>query len=220
MRFISSLVTQGSGVMGNLVVEKNGVIRTRNIPTNPATAFQTAVRTALAAAAQAWRDILTGVQRVGWNSYAATVVKKDVLGKNKVISGIDCYVAYSAAATQGGGAPISAPPALTGLAACPAVTAVVVDDSANTATFTFADVVSDVLTLNLSLSPGPVSHGRASYAGPYRFHSAVAATGTTSVVFTGVTVPVTGQQLGWRLKGWDDIGRVTNDQDGLTTVVA
>lgn len=219
MKYLSALVTQGSGVMGNLVVEKNGVIRTRKIPANPNTPAQSAARARITSFATSWRDFLSDAQRLAWNAYATTVSRTDALGKPVKLSGIDLYVAANAVDTLGGVGPFAAAPTTDGALLLPAVESVVADDSANTITFTFADVVGSSTHVNLSLSPAPVSPGRASYNGPFRLTQNQPGTGATTVVFTGFA-GLTGEKFGWQLQAYDDEGRLARKQSGLTTVVA
>src|SRR3954466_14279907 len=168
MKFISTLVTQGSGVVGNLVVERNGVIRNRNVPATPRSVLQAAVRATLALYAQSWSDTLTPAERVGWNAYAATINRTDVLGKPVKLSGISAYVSSNAALTEAGGTPVTVRPVNDGGLALPAITSVVLDDSANTLIFTFAADITSAQTIIVSLSPASVSLGRSKYSGPYR----------------------------------------------------
>lgn len=220
MRYISALVTQGSGVMGNLVVEKNGVIRTRNVPSNPNSIAQQARRATMASLSQAWRDELTQLQRDGWNAYATTVNRTDALGKPLVLSGIDCYVGGNAAGALASLPRVDDAPIQTGGISLPGLVSAVLDDSANTLILTFATAVPDSLTANLFLSTGPVSPGRSVFSGPYRYHSSIGTTAITTITFTGVTVPTTGQKIGWRVACVDDNARTSKSISGLTTVVA
>lgn len=220
MKFRSTLVDQGSGVLGTLVVEKNGVMRTRNIPANPNTSFQQERRAVITDFAVQWRDTLSQPERDAWNAYAATVSRKDVLGKDVKLSGINVFVAGNAVGALVGMAAITTAPVTVGSLAIPQVTNVVIDDSANTAIFTLAADASITEHYALFLSPDPVSPGRSSYQGPYRFHSGQDGAGSPTLTFAGVTGLVAGQKFGWRLACVDDEGRVAKAQTGLTLVVA
>lgn len=220
MRYVSSLVTQGSGSLGNLVVEKNGVIRNRNIPSNPNTVLQAAVRATLTSLSTAWRDHLTDTQRANWNAYAATLNRKDTLGKTLKVSGISAFVGGNCALIQGGEGPaVDDAPSTTGSLSLPAVTNVVADDSANTIAFTFAAAVPNTTFVSLFLSPANVSPGRSSYAGPYRYVTTTNGSGTTTITYAH-PVTATGVKLGWRIIGFTDDAKVSADQTGLVKTVA
>lgn len=220
MKYLSALVTQGSGVLGNLVIEKNGVIRNRNVPANPNSAFQQQRRAAMTDFAVQWRDTLTDPQRTAWNAYAATVSRTDVLGKPVKLSGIDTFIAANCAGALVGMAVITTAPVTVGSLSVPQVTTVVIDDSANTAVITLADDAQITEHYALFLSPVAVSPGRSKFTGPYRFHSGQDGAGSPTLTFAGVTGLVAGQKFGWRLACVDDEGRVARAQAGLTTVVA
>lgn len=219
MRFLSSLVTQGSGVLGNMVVEKNGVIRNRNIPANPRTPAQSAARSAVTSFATSWRDFLNDGQRAAWNAYASTVSRTDSLGKPVKLSGIDMYVAANAVDSLGGVGPFANAPTTDGSLLLPTVLSLVADDSANTIVVTFADTIPSSVHVNLSLSPAAVSPGRSSYTGPFRLNQNQPGTGASTITFTGLTF-TTGQKVGWQLQAYDDEGRLARKVSGLTTVVA
>lgn len=220
MKFRSTIVDQGSGVLGTVVVEKNGVMRARNIPANPDSATQQQRRAVVTDFAVQWRDTLTQPERTAWNAYATTVTRNDVLGKPIKLSGINVFVAGNALGALNGMAAITTAPVTVGALSIPQVTGVVIDDSANTCVVTLADDAQITEHYALFLSPDPVSPGRAVFTGPYRFVSATDGVGSPTLTFAGVTGPITGQKIGWRLACVDDEGRVSRSQHGLTTVVA
>lgn len=220
MKYLSALVTQGSGVLGNLVVERNGVMRNRNIPTNPSTILQQAARATLAFYSQSWSADLTDVNRLAWNDYAATVNRTDVLGKPIKLSGIDMYVSANAALAVPGLPAVTVAPPDSGALNLPAVESVVIDDSAGTCVATFATDIPGTQTVSLFLSPASVSQGRSSYAGPFRYHQSIAGTAAPTITFAGLTAQVAGEKWGYRLSIVDDNGRTGKDAKGLTLVVA
>lgn len=65
-------------------------LRTRATPVNPASSFQTAVRSRLSTNAQNWRD-LTALQKEGWASLGDQVQRTDSLGQFYTLTGFAAY---------------------------------------------------------------------------------------------------------------------------------
>lgn len=87
-------------------------IRTRAIPVNPSTPFQSAVRARLAGNATAWRD-LTDLQRDGWTSLGIQMGRQDSLGQYYDLTGAQAYASVNNNRLAAGDAVVSDAPALT-----------------------------------------------------------------------------------------------------------
>lgn len=84
-----------SGSIGGSTFARNrfgNYIRTRTKPTNPNTASQVQVRSALAYCTERWSGTLTAPQRTAWNLYASSVTMKNRLGENINLTGFNHYV--------------------------------------------------------------------------------------------------------------------------------
>lgn len=86
--------------------------RTRAIPVNPASSFQGAVRTRLAANAAAWKN-LTSAQRAGWESLGAQISRTDSLGQTYTLNGFSAYQMINNNNLAAGNAVVSDAPAFT-----------------------------------------------------------------------------------------------------------
>lgn len=85
--------------------------RTRAIPVNPATSFQTATRTRLSAYAALWRG-LTSAQRAGWNDLGGSMTRTDALGQTTTLTGFQAYVSCNTNNVAAGNAAVSDAPSL------------------------------------------------------------------------------------------------------------
>jgi hypothetical protein len=88
-------ITQISGNIAGNVYARNrygNYVRPRTIPTNPRTAYQTAVREAIAMLSERWSSTLTAAQRTAWNLYASSVVVLNRLGESMYLSGYNHYI--------------------------------------------------------------------------------------------------------------------------------
>lgn len=86
-------------------------VRTRATPVNPNTSFQGTVRARLAARAAAWRA-LTDLQRAGWESLGAMMVRTDSLGQQYALNGFGAYVSVNNNLAAAADAAVSDAPAL------------------------------------------------------------------------------------------------------------
>lgn len=87
-------------------------VRTRAIPVNPNSTFQSLVRSRLAASATAWRA-LTSAQRAAWESLSLLVTRSDSLGQSYTLNGFAAYVSVNNNLAAAGDARVDDPPALT-----------------------------------------------------------------------------------------------------------
>lgn len=94
MKFVSALFTTASGKLGGIVASHNAggqYFRGLVIPTDPATAFQIAVRNSMTILSAGWLDDLTDAQREAWATYAANTPITNVLGAPINVSGLNMY---------------------------------------------------------------------------------------------------------------------------------
>lgn len=89
MKYISPVISQGSGSLGGATFSRNkggSYMRAKVTPTNPQTARQTAVRSDLAGLSAEWRT-LTEAERGAWNASTGSWPVQDALGQTKQLSG-------------------------------------------------------------------------------------------------------------------------------------
>lgn len=67
-------------------------IRNRSIPTDPGSAFQQIVRNAMGSLAASWAEVLTDVQREGWETYSQNVHLQNPLGDSRAVTGLNMYI--------------------------------------------------------------------------------------------------------------------------------
>jgi len=87
------MMTDASGKLGGQVFAKNrggNYVRTKGIPTNPQTTFQTAVRALFASISSGW-SALTDAQRASWNTAVSSFARTDVFGDLRNPSGKALY---------------------------------------------------------------------------------------------------------------------------------
>lgn len=88
-------VVQMSGSIGGDTFARNrfgNYNRARTKPTNPNTARQMAIRSALSQLTARWSQIVTAGQRTAWNLYAANVAMKNRLGEVIHLTGFNHYL--------------------------------------------------------------------------------------------------------------------------------
>ena len=95
MLFDGVLLGRASGSMGGVTASHNRggqYLRGRAVPTNPNTSFQQTVRSAMSQLSARWVDTLTAVQRMAWDTYAASVLLPNPLGDPVNVGGIGMYI--------------------------------------------------------------------------------------------------------------------------------
>jgi hypothetical protein len=95
MKIKSALATSWSGSIGGMTGSHNRgglYLRSRTIPTDPASAAQIARRNLFGGFSAAWSSTLTAAQRDAWNLYASNVPITDALGDSIYLSGQQWYV--------------------------------------------------------------------------------------------------------------------------------
>lgn len=94
MKYKSALMTEASGSLRGIVASHNlggAYFRGRSTPTNPRTAFQQAVRNAVAIIAAAWTQTLTTAQRLAWDNFAKNTPLTNRLGDSITIPAMAWY---------------------------------------------------------------------------------------------------------------------------------
>lgn len=95
MKFKSPVYSEASGSIAGLVYSHNRggmYTRARSTPTNPGTAQQQAIRTAVATLDNRWVNVLTAAQRAAWETYAVNTPMLDRLGEPRNVGAIGMYV--------------------------------------------------------------------------------------------------------------------------------
>lgn len=93
---IRPIIGQPSGSVGGLTAAHNKggyYLRSRSVPTDPASSYQGQVRDAMASLVAHWSETLTQTQREAWADYAASVPVPNPLGDSITLSGFNWYTA-------------------------------------------------------------------------------------------------------------------------------
>lgn len=85
-------------------------VRTRAIPVNPNTTFQSQQRARFGDLAALWAS-LTDLQRAGWASLGLQIQRTDSLGQTYTLTGMQAYIAINANNLDAGNAAVSDAPA-------------------------------------------------------------------------------------------------------------
>lgn len=88
-------IIQMSGSIAGTTFARNrygNYARARTVPTNPQTAPQTAVRSAMALLSTRWAQTLTAAQRTAWNLYGQSVSMLNRLGESTFLTGYNHYI--------------------------------------------------------------------------------------------------------------------------------
>lgn len=88
-----------SGALGATVFSHGrfgAYMRSRVIPTNPASAGQVLARNRMSSLTNAWYNVLTAAQRAGWDTYAANVPVTNRIGQQIFLTGLNWYVGNNA----------------------------------------------------------------------------------------------------------------------------
>lgn len=105
MKIKSQIITEASGSMGGLTASHNRgglYFRARTIPVNPGSPQQVEIRGFMAQLTNLWLNILTSLQRSGWNNYAEQVPLADKLGEPRNVGGLAMYVRSNSPRLQAG----------------------------------------------------------------------------------------------------------------------
>ena len=108
-------VVQMSGSIAGTTFARNrygNYARARTKPTNPNTASQQAVRSAMAYLTSRWAQDLIAAQRTAWNLYGSNVVMTNKLGESMNLSGFNHYIRSNTFLRRNGVAAIDAGPVI------------------------------------------------------------------------------------------------------------
>ncbi len=101
----SAILTQGSGSLGGMTLSHNAgglYLRSRVIPTDPGTIYQTAVRNAMSNLTSRWSNVLTPAQREAWDVYGTNVPVTNALGDPINLSGVSHFIRSNIPRIQAG----------------------------------------------------------------------------------------------------------------------
>ncbi|MCL7965751.1 MAG: hypothetical protein M8857_01445 [marine benthic group bacterium] len=94
-----------SGLLGGSVFAHNrggNYVRNFNVPTDPQTAQQQTMRSAMQTLVTRWIETLTDAQREDWDTYAANVARLNRLGEEIYLTGQQWYIGANAPRIQSG----------------------------------------------------------------------------------------------------------------------
>lgn len=103
--FKSALITQASGSVFGMTFSRNkggNYIRQRQIPVNPNSPQQQAVRGIVGDLSNLWVNTLTAAQRTAWTDYAANVPLVNKLGDPNTVPALSMYVRSNTPRVQAG----------------------------------------------------------------------------------------------------------------------
>lgn len=190
-------VASASGSLGGMTFSRNAggaYIRTRAVPTNPATSFQTILRGHVAQLTSLWSSTLTQAQRDGWEAYNLNVLLPNSLGDQRSIGALAHYVRSNVSRLQAGDPRVDVAPVLFNLGAYtqPAIASITAP-TALSLTFTDTDDWCDEDDSSLLVYGARGYNPTINYfKGPYRFAGKVegdAVTAPTSPA--AITMPFT-----------------------------
>lgn len=170
-------------------------VRTRAIPVNPNTTYQSQQRARFGDLAALWAA-LTDAQRAGWASLGLSMSRTDSLGQSYTLTGLQAYIAVNANNLDAGNAVVSAAPAKldpSGLLTAVVTTAGGTLSLAYTATPLAADT-------KLFVYASPQRSPGRNYEGDYRLiHVSAAAAASPANILSAYTArfgaPVVGNKI-------------------------
>lgn len=187
--------------------------RGRTVPSNPQSALQNALRSAVAVATGEWSQTLDNIERDSWNQYADQIDWSNAIGQSTRLSGQNMYVRSRSlalyASNVGSGAPNFAP------SAAPTEIALGVPPAISSASLTVIPTPPESAQLDLTVSnsgdypvgvvlvvfvSGAIPSGRRSPTTPTNFAEQVAVSAAPSIELIGspwndrYPLPVAGQR--------------------------
>ena len=140
-------------------------IKSKSVPRQPRTSFQTAVRGSFTDLSQLWRS-LTPAERLAWNASAINFPQKNVFGQGFTWTGQNFYMSVNRNLDAIGAARITSPPLPTAVEAV-LLTSVVANTTGGLLTLNFAPAINVATSVLLSATPG-VSAGKSNIASRLR----------------------------------------------------
>ena len=199
-------IVDARGSVGGVVFSRNSTsnyMRARSIPVNPSTDLQNVVRAALAMLCDRWSQVVTALQRTGWEVYASNVSMKNKLGEAIYISGFNHYLRSNIPRAQAGVAVIDAPPVIFELPDQDPTFAITAGEGAQQIVFTFDDTLAWALETGAYLFKYqgiPQNPQRNFFNGPWRYIGNVAGvdtTGASSPDTQDIAYPIAELQRQW-----------------------
>lgn len=152
-------------------------VRNRTKPVNPNTPRQVLMRAALAELTVRWSQTLTAGQRTAWNLYASSVVMKNKIGEDTLLTGFNHYLRSNTSLIHFGGAPVDAGPTVFELPAHDPAYAIAISEATQQITVTYDDTM-DWNDENggrlLGFQGSPQNPQRNFFGGPWRWHGNLA----------------------------------------------
>lgn len=172
-------VIQLAGSIGGNTYARNrygNYVRARTKPTNPNSARQDNVRSAVAYLVDRWSSTLTAAQRTAWGLYADNVAMKNRLGETMHLSGFNHYVRSNTVLKMTGVPPIDAGPVIFELPAQDNILGVAGSEATQQLTASYDDTMAYATETGgrMFLFGGqPQNAQRNFFAGPWRYYGQV-----------------------------------------------
>lgn len=185
MKFTSPVYSAVSGSIAGITYARNAggmYARARAVPVNPATEFQTLIRSAFAGAAQSWALDLDDAEQAAWNVFGTNVPVTDSLGQVRHRSGQNWYGGSATLRVQAGLDPILSGPTVFAQppVTAPAYTIVHAATTVHVAFTNTDDWANEDGGALLIYASRPQNPGRNFFKGPYRLAGVVLGDGTTA----------------------------------------
>lgn len=138
-------ITEMRGSIAGNVYSRNrsgAYARARTSPTNPQTARQTLVRSAVAQLCERWSSTLTAAQRAAWGLYGDSVSVLNKLGESMFLSGFNHYIRSNVVLIQNALAPVDAGPVIFEIPEHDPTFAITASEATQQISFTFNNALS------------------------------------------------------------------------------
>lgn len=187
IRYGGGIVQMSGSIAGDTFARNRygNYSRARTKPTNPNTARQVAIRSALATLTSRWSATLTAPQRTAWNLYGQSVSMKNRLGEAVFLTGFNHYLRSNIPLLQAGLTIVDDGPVIFELPEKDPTFAITASEATQTISYTFDNTMAWALEVGaylLKYEGQPQNLQRNFFAGPWRFHGTIAgdAVGPTS----------------------------------------
>jgi len=174
VKYGGGIIQMSGSIAGNTFARNRSgnYVRARTKPVNPNTDRQQTVRANMGTVAHRWTNVLTQLQRDGWNEYAAEVEVTNRLGETIKLSGFNHYCRSNSAILLAGFTLVDAAPAIFTLPDTDPTITCIYDDAARDIEIAFDDTMEwlDENDAGILVYQGkPQSAGIAFFDGPWRF---------------------------------------------------
>ena len=228
-KFLSPIISRGSGKIAGLVISHNKggmYLRAATIPTNPGTPQQVAVQGFLSQLNTDWEDLLTQAERDDWDVYATNTPLIDQFGDPRTVTGLNMFQRYNIPALQGALAKQVIAPATYNLGGFTPVTMAASEGAGFSFSFDNTDAWANEDGSSLLVyASRPQNVGIKFFKSPYRFMGKIdgdAITPPTSPqVFAAVPFAfVEGQKMFTKVRGARADGRLSTIQRNAFVALA